>query len=212
MKNIEAKINIDSSQLKSAFTGIDNLIGKIKSAFAPQKVVIDAKDATKEIDELKKSIGSMQGELMRMAKSGGAGSEEYVALQAKIKGARGELKLLADNSENVGNSLFNAGKKGSNAFGFLADTLKVAGGQLLANGIQSLATGLKNAAEAGINFEKSLADFSALTGVGGEALKGFGDSARNLSKEFGTDAISQIETFKGILSRLGPDIAKSPEA
>ncbi|MFA7011329.1 MAG: phage tail tape measure protein, partial [Bacilli bacterium] len=184
MKNIEAKINIDSSQLKSAFTGIDNLSAKLKNAFAPQKVVVDTGDATKEIDELKKSIGSMQSELMRMAKSGGKGSEEYVALQAKIKGARGELKLLADNSEKVGNSLFNAGKKGSTAFGFLADTFKVAGGQLLANVITSIGSAASAAVTEFVEFDKQV-------------------------KNIGTLGVKNFEEFSGLLTELSRTVPET---
>lgn len=172
MKNIEAKINIDSSQLKSAFAGINDFSKTIKDKLGNFKIGFDT------------------------------------------SGVKSETKKVVDNVET---KFGDAGKKAGDTFSSkfksgIGDVFKVAGGQLLANSLSSVVTGLKNAAEAGINFEKSLADFSALTGVGGEALKGFGDSARNLSKEFGTDAISQIETFKGILSRLGPDIAKSPEA
>lgn len=63
-----------------------------------------------------------------------------------------------------------------------------------------------------INFEAALADLSAITGISGTALDDFGVRARNLANTFGGTATSQIESFKGILSRLGPDIAKSPEA
>ncbi len=194
MKNIEAKINIDSSQLKSAFAGINDFSKTIKDKLGNFKIGFDTSGVK---SETKKVVDDVE------TKFGDAGKKAGDSFSSKFKSAIGDV--------------FKAGKEAGDSFSSefksaIGDVFKVAGGQLLANSLSSVVTGLKNAAEAGINFEKSLADFSALTGVGGEALKGFGDSARNLSKEFGTDAISQIETFKGILSRLGPDIAKSPEA
>jgi TP901 family phage tail tape measure protein len=79
-------------------------------------------------------------------------------------------------------------------------------------GFQQIATGIKSVVKAGIDYESTLAGFSMITGVTGKNLEDFGNKARALSKDFGGSAISQIETFKGVLSRLGPDIAKSPEA
>jgi len=60
--------------------------------------------------------------------------------------------------------------------------------------------------------ETALAEFSSLTGVSGEKLKEFGNIAEEMAVKFGTTAVDNIESFKGVLSRLGPDFAKSSEA
>jgi TP901 family phage tail tape measure protein len=60
--------------------------------------------------------------------------------------------------------------------------------------------------------EDALADFSAITGVTGEKLGEFGDAAVALSNKFGTGVVENIEVFKGVLSRLGPDFASSSDA
>lgn len=97
-------------------------------------------------------------------------------------------------------------KSGGLNIGSLAAGAAVAGGAAVA------VAGLKQVIDIGVEFEASLADFSAITGVTGKDLDVFGNKARDLAKQFGGSAASQIEAFKGILSRLGPDIAKSPEA
>lgn len=82
----------------------------------------------------------------------------------------------------------------------------------IAKSTQFISDNLNQFADYYIQYEKQLADFSAITGVSGEALDSFGDKARNLAKEFGGSATGQIEAFKGVLSKLGPQIAESPAA
>lgn len=60
--------------------------------------------------------------------------------------------------------------------------------------------------------QKSLAEFSAITGVTGASLERFGAAAEELSLKFGGTAVQNIEMFKGVLSRLGPGFAQSEEA
>jgi TP901 family phage tail tape measure protein len=62
------------------------------------------------------------------------------------------------------------------------------------------------------NYEQSLAEVSAITGVQGDALDDLGEKARNSAEKFGGSALDSLDTYKTILSRFGPDIAKSPEA
>jgi TP901 family phage tail tape measure protein len=64
----------------------------------------------------------------------------------------------------------------------------------------------------GEKFDKNMHDLAAITGLTGGALDSVGDKARNLAKEFGGSASDQVDGFKMILSRLGPEIAKSDEA
>ncbi len=70
----------------------------------------------------------------------------------------------------------------------------------------------KEAVQAFSKYEDSLADLSALTGVKGKSLDELGDKARNLALQFGTSAPDAIESFKLVISALGPDIAKDQSA
>jgi TP901 family phage tail tape measure protein len=64
----------------------------------------------------------------------------------------------------------------------------------------------------GISFQSQMAELSAITGQGGDELNRLGDRARELAKEFGGDASAQLESFKGIIGKFGPDIAGSDAA
>jgi TP901 family phage tail tape measure protein len=63
-----------------------------------------------------------------------------------------------------------------------------------------------------VSFESGLAEVEAITGVTGDGLETLGKKARASAEQFGGEATDSLNTYKTILSRLGPDIAKSPEA
>lgn len=70
---------------------------------------------------------------------------------------------------------------------------------------------LENLTRPGVEFQSSLADLKAITGLTDEEIQKLGASARKTAKEFGTDAAKGVEAYKMILSRLGPELAKTPE-
>jgi len=61
-------------------------------------------------------------------------------------------------------------------------------------------------------YESKLAAVGAITGITGDALEAIGDRARELAKQFGGSAASQLESFQGILSKLGPQVANNADA
>jgi TP901 family phage tail tape measure protein len=69
-----------------------------------------------------------------------------------------------------------------------------------------------NAVAPGIDFEHGLKELQAITGSSDAMLKQIGNNARNLAKVYGIDATQSVESFKLVLSQLGPSIAQSPEA
>ncbi len=82
----------------------------------------------------------------------------------------------------------------------------------VSSSVNELANMLHEASAPGIAFDSSLKEVQAITGLTGDALDDLGDSARNLAVDFGGDASAMMESYKSILSRLGPDIAKNSEA
>ena len=60
--------------------------------------------------------------------------------------------------------------------------------------------------------QDQMLDLSANTGVTGAALDDLGNRAEKLSDKFGTTLKGNIESMKGVLSRLGPDIATDSAA
>jgi TP901 family phage tail tape measure protein len=61
-------------------------------------------------------------------------------------------------------------------------------------------------------YESKLAAVGAITGITGDGLDAIGDRARELAKQFGGSAASQLESFQGILSKLGPQVANNADA
>lgn len=76
----------------------------------------------------------------------------------------------------------------------------------------NLSDALGSISAPGLKFNASLQDLSALTGVTGKELQQLGEYARESAVKFGGEASTSLETYKTILSRLGPDIAKNKEA
>ena len=79
-------------------------------------------------------------------------------------------------------------------------------------GVQNALSGLDALTRAGLDLNTSMTDLSALTGVTGDGLRLIERSARDLAKTFGGSAAQAVESYKLILSQLGPDIAQVPEA
>lgn len=79
-------------------------------------------------------------------------------------------------------------------------------------GIQQAADTLNRAVEPGIRFEQTLADVSAITGVTGAGLAAMGESGRDMANIFGGSVTPQLEAAKGILSEIGPQMAKDQAA
>lgn len=78
--------------------------------------------------------------------------------------------------------------------------------------VQSLADDFNKLNAPGAAFNAQMKELEAITGITGDALGELGDKGREIAVDFGGDASAQLESFKGILSRLGPDIAKDQGA
>ncbi|MFV8370868.1 phage tail tape measure protein [Flavobacterium sp. LB2P74] len=77
---------------------------------------------------------------------------------------------------------------------------------------QQVKRGFEDFNKTSMTFESGLAEVEAITGVTGDGLDKLGAKARESALAFGGEATDSLNTYKTILSRLGPDIAKSPEA
>lgn len=81
-----------------------------------------------------------------------------------------------------------------------------------AQGIQTAANTLNSAIEPGIQFQQTLADLSALTGQTGAGLAQLGMQGRDMALMLGGSAAANIESYKGILGELGPQMAENKAA
>jgi len=81
---------------------------------------------------------------------------------------------------------------------------------------ETIKTGLIDVAnyayDVGADYQKALQSVSAVTGVTGQGLDDLGTRAQDLALKFGGSATTQLEAFQTVLSKFGPDLAKTPEA
>ena len=110
----------------------------------------------------------------------------------------------ADKVEDVGDKADESGKKLKNLSAIDLFAINDA--------VQNLANEFDKLNAPGAAFNAQLKELEAITGVTGDALDELGDKGRATAKAFGGDASAMLESYKGILSRLGPDIAKDQAA
>lgn len=81
-----------------------------------------------------------------------------------------------------------------------------------AEAIQKIGKSFNDAVQPGIQFEYSTANMSAITSVVGEELNELTEKARNTSIAFGSSADKTMDLYAVLLSKLGPELVKVPEA
>jgi TP901 family phage tail tape measure protein len=130
----------------------------------------------------------------------------------------GDLASLKAQLDNLGRETKERGKKSGREWaesmseGFKDVFSGVTMANLTTSAIEGALDGVKDLFKEAFSMQDTLADFSALTGVVGEGLTDIGERAQGLASKFGTSAVQNVDAFKGILGRLGPDIAKNAEA
>lgn len=134
-----------------------------------------------------------------------------IEFEGDMKELRSELRKMLDDVEGTGAK---GGKKFGSGFsqGFKDAFAGFTAANLATRGIDAAFASINKGIENMIAKESALADFSAITGVAGYELQMFGAAAEELSNKFGTTTVENIEAFKGVLSRLGPDFASSADA
>lgn len=134
-----------------------------------------------------------------------------------------ELNFKINISENIGTAFSKINKALGNTTGFFKE---IQGGanrtrKSIFSCVESFARfqtlniasdSLNKLSDSGMNFEASLADLSAITGQTGTSLAKIGKAAQESAKQFGTNATQNVESYKLLLSKLSPDIAKNSEA
>ncbi len=80
------------------------------------------------------------------------------------------------------------------------------------NAIDGVGQAFGNIMKPGMDVQSSMADLSAITGVTGQKLEEIEGYARKAAQAFGGSAAQSVESYKLILSQLGPEIAKTPKA
>lgn len=106
--------------------------------------------------------------------------------------------------EGVGNKADESGKKlqGLSAIDLYA----------ISDAANNIANEFNKLNEPGAKFNAQMKELEAISGISGDALEEMGDKGRATAKAFGGDASAMLESYKGILGKLGPDIAQNSEA
>lgn len=78
--------------------------------------------------------------------------------------------------------------------------------------VDRVANGLNTLNKPGMDLSTNMYDLQAITGVAGDKLKEIEGYARQSAKTFGGSAADGVESYKLILSKLTPEIAKVPTA
>jgi phage tail tape measure protein, TP901 family, core region len=123
----------------------------------------------------------------------------------------GPMKGVAKVAEDAAKGVDGIGEKADNASKNLK---KLSAIDLFAisDAVGRVTDTFDKAMEPGIRFNAQMKEVEAITGVSGRSLDELGEKARKTAKAFGGDASAMMESYKGILSRLGPDIAKNQPA
>lgn len=77
---------------------------------------------------------------------------------------------------------------------------------------QLIVGAFKSVIDTGSEFQTNIANLQAITGASGPVLDDLSNRARELAKQFGGDATTQVQSFQTILSKFGPALADTPEA
>lgn len=173
-------------------------------------------------NELQLDTASFQASLKKVAAEGKATAAElnaslgHLTVDVDTKQAASAFKELETQGAKASASFadqFKEGLKGANLGAAISGGL-IGGGAVGAvqAGFDILKQGFDAVITKGAEFQQNLAGLQAVTGVSSNDLKMFGERAKELAAQFGGEASTQVQSFQTILSKFGPDLAKTPEA
>lgn len=121
------------------------------------------------------------------------------------------FKLFGANkfTKSLGRMQANAGRL-RKSMGSITDT--AAKFSLVGDAFQQASQQLNSLIQPGQQFESQMKDLQAITGMAGKNLEIIGKAARKNAKIFGGEASQSVESYKLLLSQLGPELAEKPEA
>lgn len=230
MAVLKGTIQIDSSPAVAALKATADAGGKAAKEITDSfKKALTAKvstaDSAKAFDGIRKaaldSVAEQKSALASLIASGQQGSKAFEAAKNQLVDAAKEARRLDDALEAVNKEVDGVNTKKitigeqlkSGLAGGLAGGLiggGVAGAVTSAVGL--LTEGIAKVIDLGSSFETGMQSLSAVTGATGATLDDLGNRARDLATQFGGSANEQLTVFQTTLSKIGPQLANSPEA
>ena len=157
---------------------------------------LDAAKLNVMINALKASLGPLGKDIKPI--DANALNTELKKVEAEAQKAAAEFDKVAAASKRI--------KESASGFD------KIFKFNQITQGVTTIAQSFQQVLAVGNEFEATLAAVGAVTGQSGEGLAKLGTAARDLAKEFGTSASSNLKSFQGILSKFGPQVAENADA
>lgn len=209
--DLQIRLGLDASELLSSLNKAISELNKAISNINNTKVDINEAPIVADMNKIQ-AEAKETGAAIDKNLSGGAVGGGLDSLKGKLGGFKDLIPGLSGGVGDLGSS-FQALTGGvTSLVPGLGSVSGILAGGGIAAGIAAVGAGVAYSIDKGKEFETQLASLSSITGVSGPALDDLGEKAKIMASKFGTDATANIESFKTILSKLGPDIAKSPEA
>ncbi len=155
-------------------------------------------------------VGALNYVLAQMKKSLGDAGSNIKMIDADefnkgLDSIKQGFKETTESSDKLDESLQKPIKSSSalaNAFKF----------NMVIDAVDKVSQAMTKLTDESIKYEASLKAVGAITGFTGKELDDIGDKARGLAKSFGGTATDQLSSFQGILSKIGPEVAKDSSA
>ena len=187
-KNVTVSIDVNAQPLRDGLKKAGAALDEFENKEVEIPLTVDEDGAVKGVKDAGEKI---EKEAKNIGEKSGKGFSEDFGSQLKTG--------LSGAFSNIGSAI-TGGIIGAG----------VAGGVEKAVGV--ITDGLSAVIEKGSEYQASLANLSAITGVSGDALEQFGEKGKELAAQFGGTANDQVKSFQTILSKFGPDLAKTPDA
>lgn len=123
-----------------------------------------------------------------------------------------QLKLLRKNFDQLRGKVDQIEETSKKSFNSIKSQLKQISFVQITQGLENVKNAFQSINRPGLDYNSTLAEVSAITGVTGKKLDELGKKARQSAVEFGGSASESLNTYKIILSKLGPQIGENSEA
>jgi TP901 family phage tail tape measure protein len=210
------KVQADAGELKKVSKLIESSVSpNIK--FGSGSFLKDAANMEKALDGVTKDLQDIEKiadriDLNLNSKEAQDELQKMTNLADELEKGLNGIKIDDKEFEKLGKDLDQASKELDGMGKSSSFTDRFAKFGMVAMGVDQLTNSLQIVTQPAIEFEQTLAEVSQITGFTGDNLNLLGDKARGLAKEFGGTATSQLNSFKGILSKFGPDMAQNADA
>lgn len=208
-------LTADTAQAESKLRALDSKV--IKPKIEPDLSTFGSR-FDKALTEAQKKVLSLKSELAGAIVEGAEGDAlkgmklELAAAEKEARQLQNALNSVDKEIDQVNNSKINPISGGTDIGGSVLGGI-IGGGVagVVSSAISKLSEGIGQVISLGSEFEQSLAGVSAITGVTGAGLSDLGQRALDLSAKFGGSANAQLQSFQGILSRFGAQLAQTPD-